>query len=84
MLEVAPAMLMQQRQVPSVAIREWLTNRLRMDRDVCDSSSCESVWVDVLVLTLPAPKVAAAVKENHQDCSFAQWTLRRCLTTQLV
>ena len=57
LLEVAPAMLMQQRQVPSAAIREWSTNRLRMDRVVCGSSAFESVWVDELVLTLPALKV---------------------------
>ena len=80
--EVAPAMLMQQRQVPSAAIREWSTNRLQMDRVVCGSSAFESVWADELVVTPPAPKVAATLKENHPDCSFAQWTLRRCLTTQ--
>ena len=64
-------MMMQQRQVPSVAIREWSSNRLRMDRVVCGSSAFESVWVDELVLTLPAPKVAVAVKENHRDCPLA-------------
>lgn len=75
-------MLMQLRPVPSAAIREWSTNRLRMDRVVCGSSAFESVWADELVVTLHAPKVAATLKENHRDCSFAQWTLLRCMTTQ--
>jgi hypothetical protein len=71
---------MQQRRVPSVAIREWLTNLLQMDLVVCGSFAFESVWVDELVVTLLAPKAAAAVKENHRDCSFALWTLLLCLT----
>ena len=37
LLEVALATRMQQHLVPSVAIREWSSNRLRMDRVLCDS-----------------------------------------------
>ena len=78
-------MMMQQRQVPSVAIREWSSNRHRMDRVVYDSFAFGLVWADELVVIPTSPKVAASVIENHRDrengvspCVSCRWFRPHC------